>query len=465
MTLYTPAPLLRPFGEDKPTLLVSWWITIFATIIIALRLAGRYVRVEKLWAEDKVAACSLIPLYMRMACVHVVLLYGTNNVQLPRGLQFTREEIHRRSIGSGLVLFSRILYPATLWILKYVSLHFFSRLIKATGKRRYYYTLMFVRVSLGITFLAVIISNLAECRPFHAYWQVTPDPGPQCRQGVASLLTMAVCNTFTDLLLVVFPVPIILSSKIKTSRKAFLVLLFSLGLSAVIVSSYRVPKVLDENGYQGTRTTWASIEILVGTIVANTQVLGSFIRDTGVKKARFRPGYEHNSHSGTNSKGAGGLSSFQNNNTNNMTLMSHKDNWGDEVDERGGVTGMGMSTTIKAQSSMDTDFSKSPSGRASEDSLIPKGSHHHSSNSLSQSNLSGVTAVVRTTRIEVTVEDADTGSGRQMTPTPPKPPKPPMQVRSASVRGTGRGSTKVLQQVDAPLPGGLSPPSRGGLNS
>lgn len=317
--------------------------------------------------------------------------------------------------------------------------------------------MLFVRVSLGVTFFAVVVSNLAECRPFHAYWQVTPDPGPQCRQGVASLLTTAVCNTFTDLLLVIFPVPIILSSRIKTSRKIFLILLFSLGLVAVIVSSSRVPKVLDENGYQGTRTTWASVEILVATIVANTQVLGSFIRDTGVKKARFRHDYGHSSHSGTNSKGAGGLSSSHthnrtNNITNNITLMSHKDNWGDKADEERDGNGnlLGMSTTIKAQSSMDSEFPKAPSGRASEDSLIPKG---HKPKSLSQTNLAGVT-VVRTTRIEVTVEDAD--PARTHTPTPPK------QARSASVRGQGRGSTKVLQQVDAPLPSG-PPAGRGGI--
>lgn len=113
MSLYSDAPLLRPFGDDKPTLLVSWWITIFSTIIIALRLAGRYIRVEKLWTEDKLAAASLIPLYIRMACIHVVLFYGTNNVRLEGGLRFSEEEIRRRSIGSGLVLLTRILYPST----------------------------------------------------------------------------------------------------------------------------------------------------------------------------------------------------------------------------------------------------------------------------------------------------------------------------------------------------------------
>lgn len=313
----------------------------------------------------------------------------------------------------------------SLWVFKYVALHFFSKLIKATGKKRYYYTLMFLRVALTATFVAVIISNLTECRPFHGYWQVTPDPGPQCRQGVASLLTTSACNAMTDILLVIFPVPIILSSRIKTSRKIFLVLLFSLGLVPVVVSICRVFKVLDENGYQGTRTTWASIELLVGTIVANTQVLGSFIRDTGVKKARFRPDYGYSSHSGNNdnSRGAGGLTSTH------MTNMSHKDTWGDQEDQRdmSKSTLIGMSTTIKATAS---DMGSKPSsGRESEDSLIPKG---HVAGNLSQSNI-GVT-VVKTTRIEVTVEQ-----------TPPSPPSKPMQVRSASIRGTGRGSTKLIQ--------------------
>ena len=46
--------------------------------------------------------------------------------------------------------------------------------------------------------------------------------------------------------------------------------------------------VISEQGYQGTRTTWASVEIVVATFVANALALGSFVRDTGAKKKRFR---------------------------------------------------------------------------------------------------------------------------------------------------------------------------------
>lgn len=52
-------------------------------------------------------AWSLIPLLIRMALVHVILLYGTNNV-LTEGL--TERQIYHRSIGSRLVLASRIFY-------------------------------------------------------------------------------------------------------------------------------------------------------------------------------------------------------------------------------------------------------------------------------------------------------------------------------------------------------------------
>lgn len=52
-------------------------------------------------------ALSLIPLFIRMGLIHVVLIYGTNNV-VTTGL--TNDEINKRSIGSRLVLAARIFY-------------------------------------------------------------------------------------------------------------------------------------------------------------------------------------------------------------------------------------------------------------------------------------------------------------------------------------------------------------------
>jgi hypothetical protein len=52
---------------------------------------------------------AIIPLLTRMGFVHVVLLYGTNNIST---IGLSAKDIHRREIGSQLVLASRIFYAA-----------------------------------------------------------------------------------------------------------------------------------------------------------------------------------------------------------------------------------------------------------------------------------------------------------------------------------------------------------------
>ncbi|KAL2163224.1 hypothetical protein VTH06DRAFT_5280 [Thermothelomyces fergusii] len=162
MGFYSPAPPARPFSEDKPTLLISWWITSMCAVVVVLRLVGRYVRVERLFREDKIAAAALVPLFVRMALVHPVLLFGTNNVFIDETHPPTDAEINRRSIGSRLVLAARIAQPAILWLFKAATLAFFDRLVGVSGRRRYTLLLRGARVALGAAFLAVLVADLAE---------------------------------------------------------------------------------------------------------------------------------------------------------------------------------------------------------------------------------------------------------------------------------------------------------------
>ena len=175
-----------------------------------------------------------------------------------------------------------------LWLLKFVTLEFFGRLVGLTGTKSYTILLRCIRATLAVTFLAVVIADLAECHPFTHYWQVVPDPGGQCRQGYVQLLTLTVSNVLTDILLIVFPVPIVVRSRLSIGRKTLLVGLLCLHVFTIIVAIYPVPVILREDGYQGTRTTWASVEILMATFAANALAIGTFVRDTGVKKERFR---------------------------------------------------------------------------------------------------------------------------------------------------------------------------------
>ena len=106
--LYNDPPEPRSRIANNPTLLYSWWCTIFSLAIITIRLCGRLIRNGCLFGEDKIMAWSIIPLVARMGFIHAVLLYGTNNVVTSNLTDPTA--IHHREIGSKLVLAARIFY-------------------------------------------------------------------------------------------------------------------------------------------------------------------------------------------------------------------------------------------------------------------------------------------------------------------------------------------------------------------
>ncbi|KAL8683640.1 MAG: hypothetical protein Q9186_000413 [Xanthomendoza sp. 1 TL-2023] len=220
-----------------------------------------------------------------MALVHVVLLWGTNNTTTD-GLAAL--DIHHREIGSRLVLASRIMYAAFLWIAKFTVSEFLKRLTSQVWRQKYEYVLQFIRWFLALTFVAVVIATLAECQPFDHYWQVLPTPDPQCHQGYAQLFTQGTSDVITDLLLVAFPIPIVLKSHMATKRKVSLILLFSLSLILIAITVYRVVEVVHRRSDQQFRSLLASFEILAAAAVSNALVLGSFVRDRGVKKQRYR---------------------------------------------------------------------------------------------------------------------------------------------------------------------------------
>ena len=157
-------------------------------------------------------------------------------------------------------------------------------------KRSWSITLNVLRWFLALTFIGVLLATITECRPTYRYWQVSPDPGPHCRQGLAQLITMGVCDVITDFVLIAFPIQIIFASKMRLARKISLSILFGLSFILVAITIYRVWAVIESHANQQLRSLIASLEILAATGVSNALVLGSFVRDRGAKKAKFKFG-------------------------------------------------------------------------------------------------------------------------------------------------------------------------------
>lgn len=276
----------------NPTLIVSWWCTLFALTAILIRLFGRWVRTERLFREDWIMFFSIVPLMIRMAFVHVILIWGTNNTET---LGLTQTEIRQREVGSRLVLAARIFYAAFIWVAKFTVLEFLKRLIGKSWAKSYEYGLRFIYGFLAITYVGVVIATLSECQPFSHYWQVVPDPGPKCREGLVQLIVMGVCDMVTDVVLIVFPIPLVWQSSMRYTKKVSLILLFLLSVILIAITAYRIPSTISRRSSQQYRSLLASLEILAAAGVSNAIAIGSFIRDKGVKKAKFRASFDDNS--------------------------------------------------------------------------------------------------------------------------------------------------------------------------
>ncbi|KAJ5975463.1 hypothetical protein N7481_009170 [Penicillium waksmanii] len=294
---------------------MSWWATAFSLAIIIVRLCGRYIRIERFFPEDKVMMISVIPLTIRMVLIHFVLIWGTNNTQLG---QVTTDEISRKEMGSKLVLAARIFYAIFIWTAKLTVCEFLKRVTGIVTRR-------------SLLHIPTLHPTLPYINPGRRYY-----PGPSCRSGYANLITMGTCDVITDLLLVAFPVPIILMAQIPLKRKLALTILFCLSLILVAITCYRVPSVIEHSGSQQYRSLIASFEILAATAVSNMVVIGSFVRDSGVKKLKYK-----------RDQGSASVSESMDNSTvrRNTVMQSH---WGSDSDL---ATGMGIKLDPKLYSS------------------------------------------------------------------------------------------------------------------
>jgi hypothetical protein len=67
----------------------------------------------------------------------------------------------------------------SIWMAKFTVSEFLKRLTERFWKKGYEFGLRAIRIFLVFTFVGVVIATFAECDTGR-YWQVVPDPGPQC---------------------------------------------------------------------------------------------------------------------------------------------------------------------------------------------------------------------------------------------------------------------------------------------
>ncbi|KAL7951405.1 PTH11-type GPCR protein [Trichoderma barbatum] len=257
------------------TIIIHWLFSCLALLIMGVRLWGRkHVRQDfNLGDYLTMAACACA--LIRLGMIHVVLTWGTSNMTaaLRHDHNFTPYEIYQREIGSKLSIANRVFYNSYLWLQKLVLLDLYRRLIHDLPYEKWLlWSYLFVFFA---TYTVVQVFTFSECKPFHLYWQVLPDPGP-CAQAQMQLIVLGVLNIVTDFMLLIMPIPVIFKLKAPLGRKAQLLTLFTLGIFIIIITIIRLPINSSHPYSQVNRTTWASTELVTAAIVVNAPTLYSF---------------------------------------------------------------------------------------------------------------------------------------------------------------------------------------------
>lgn len=170
--------------SDLTTLVVGYLFYAICFLIITIRLSVTWAR-EKKWRHDDYWMLGALGiLIVRTVVIHLVLVWDTNNVEewARNGLQ--KQEVERREMGSKMALVARSCYAAlyvwsprlgiglqaiadgsSIWSMKACMLALYSRIVQLLEEYRKYIKYMWV--FLFLTFAAVMLSTLLECRPFN----------------------------------------------------------------------------------------------------------------------------------------------------------------------------------------------------------------------------------------------------------------------------------------------------------
>lgn len=154
------------------------------------------------------------------------------NLIMPDDIPFlTPSDIASRTRGSKLVLVVEQSMIMTQWGCKVSLLLLYNRL--TFGLRQQ----LAVKIVGAYVVLNLIIMEILYfgvwCRPFYDYWAV-PTPNEQCSAAIHHLITNAVFNISSDLLMLMIPLPLLLKSRLPVANKLILCVLFSLGIFVIL---------------------------------------------------------------------------------------------------------------------------------------------------------------------------------------------------------------------------------------
>lgn len=99
-------------SQDDVTIIIVWTFSWVAITIMAVRILWQRLQMRQLNLGDYLTMGAIFCAIARVAIIHVVLIWGSNNVTATFRAthHFSSTELYQREVGSKLTLVNRVFY-------------------------------------------------------------------------------------------------------------------------------------------------------------------------------------------------------------------------------------------------------------------------------------------------------------------------------------------------------------------
>lgn len=243
-----------------------WACTALTLVILAGRLSALRYRRELTETSSYLVIASMLVLGARVACNYYILRFQNASDQPSEGVEPTEAQETIARTTAALVITARLLITTFYWLQCTLLLLLYRRILGHMRTSKIAIQLCWFL--LGSTYLAIFLTSFLECRPFHLYWQIYPDPGG-CVRAYGQLWLQCMANIAIDLVLLFISAPIIRTQVSSTTERLKLVALYILGFVCIIATALRVSYIYGAQSAQSARSFWASVQAVLAAFVAN----------------------------------------------------------------------------------------------------------------------------------------------------------------------------------------------------
>ncbi|KAH6892869.1 hypothetical protein B0T10DRAFT_481057 [Thelonectria olida] len=247
------------------------WVIVICRMTSRRLLFGSF---KKLQTEDFLMMFAMVTDTVLMIGMVAISRTSSNLIDPKDNTELTPENIKERVIGSKWVLVVEQMQIITIWTLKICLLLLYNRLTMIL-QQNWAAKIVGGYVVVGFVVMEILYMGV-WCRPFNQYWAVPPD-NVQCSAATNHLITNAVLNISSDILIILIPTPIFLQSQLPIKRRALLCGVFALGAFTIV--SAILNKFYSFNDPFGANWTfWYIRESSTALITANLPYIWTLLR-------------------------------------------------------------------------------------------------------------------------------------------------------------------------------------------